>query len=181
MSTHKIIARYYTALMLITVTLTLFAQVSISYGAGPLLVWPVDSGMMQSRSAVSLNSYEIRKGQIALAPEILPSAPGIVNSQSRITTSKSDTDTASISFFADVAYEVIIDSVKHQADGTMIINGKLKNHSMGTVVMTIAPEGFLITVQDMNRAFLYRAAGDSLQGSGSVTEIDMSKIPPIIR
>ena len=181
MNTHKIIARHYTALILITITLALFAQVSVSYGAGPLLAWPVDRGMMQSMAADPLKPHEIRKGQITLSLEILPGTPGMVNSQSRIAASKSDTDTSSISFFADVTYEVIIDSVKHQADGTMVISGKLKDHMMGTVVMTISPEGFLITVQDMNRAFLYRAAGDSRQGSGSVTEIDMKKIPPTIR
>jgi hypothetical protein len=36
-------------------------------------------------------------------------------------------------------------------------------------------------VQDMNRALLYRAAGDSRQGSGSVTEINMQNIPPMVR
>jgi hypothetical protein len=181
MSTRKIIARYYTALILTTITITLYAPVSVSYAAGPLLAWHVDNGVMQSMAADPLKPYEIRKGRIALSPEILPGTPGMVNSQSRITASRGNNDTSSISFFADVAYEIIIDSVKHQADGTMIINGRLKDHTMGTVVMTIGPDGFLITVQDMNRAFLYRAAGDSRQGSGSVTEIDMSKIPPTIR
>jgi hypothetical protein len=181
--TTKTHIRHYTGCLLLALILALFTQISVSYAAGPLLTWPVDSDgtMMRSMSADPLKPYELRKGQIALSPEIFPGAPGMVNSRSEVTTSKSDTDTSSISFFADVVYEVIIDSVKHQADGTMIISGKLKDHTMGTVVMTIGPEGFLITVQDMNRAFLYRAAGDSRQGSGSVTEIDMSKIPPMIR
>lgn len=181
MSTHKLIARHYSALLLITVVLVLFMQIPVSHGAGPLLTWPVERGMMQSMAPDPLKPYEVRKGQIAISPEILPGAPGMVNRRSEITASKSDTDTASINFFADVTYEVLIDSVKQQADGTMIINGKLKGHTMGTVVMTIGPEGFLVTVQDMNRAFLYRAAGDSRQGSGSVTEIDMTKIPPLVR
>jgi hypothetical protein len=178
MNTHN---KSYTGCLLLALILVLFAQVSVSHAAGPLLAWPVDSRMMQSMAADPLKPYEVRKGQIALSPEILPGAPGMVSSQSKIAASKSDADTASLNFFADVAYEVIIDSVKHQADGTRIINGKLKDHTMGTVVMTIGPEGFLITVQDMTKGLLYRAAGDSRQGSGSVTEIDMTKMPPIIR
>jgi hypothetical protein len=182
MSTHKIIARSYTGWILGVVVLALFAHASISQGAGQLLAWPADEGVMQFRStAEPLKSYEVRKGRIALSPEILPGSSGAVNRQVRIAASKSETDTASISLFADVAYEVIIDSVKHHADGTTIVNGKLKDHTMGTVVMTIGPDGFLITVQDMKKGLLYRVAGDSRQGSGTVTEIDMKKMPPVVR
>jgi hypothetical protein len=167
--------------ILTAVILALFAQASISHGAGQLLTWPLDGAVTQSRSNASLKSYEVRKGQIALAQELLPGPAGGVDRQTGIAASKGDTDTVFISLFADVMYEVIIDSVKHHADGTMIISGKLKDHKMGTVVMTIGPDGFLITVQDMNRSMLYRATGDSRQGSGMVTEIDMKKMPPMIR
>jgi hypothetical protein len=159
--------------------LVLFLQVSVSHSAGPLLAWPIDEGLTQSQPNVSLKPHELRKGQIALAPEILPKPAGAVDRQAGIAASKGDI--VSINLFTDVAYEVIIDSVKHHADGTNIINGKLKDHTIETVVMTIGPDGFLITVQDMNRALLYRAAGDSRQGSGTVTEIDMKKMPPMIR
>jgi hypothetical protein len=182
MSTHKIIMVNYTGWILLALIFVLFVRIPVSRGAGQLLAWPVDEGMKQSRSTdESLKSYEMRKGRIALMPEILPRPAGAVGRQTGIAVSKGDTDTASISLFGDVTYEVIIDSVKHHADGTMTINGKLMNHTMGTVVMTIGPDGFLITVQDMNRALLYRAAGDSRQGSGSVTEINMQNIPPMVR
>jgi len=63
----------------------------------------------------------------------------------------------------------------------MTISGKLKDHKNSTVVMTMGKEGFLMTIQDMNRAMLYRVRGNSIDGSGSVTEIDMRKMPPVIR
>ena len=178
MRTHKILRRNYIGSILTALILVLFVQVSVSHAAGRLLAWPVTGGVPKSQSNMSLEPYEVRQGQITLAPEILP---GAANAQARIAVSKGDTDTASISFFADVTYEVIVDSVRHQADGTIIISGKLEDHKIGTVVMTIGADGFLITVQDMNQALLYRVTGDSRQGSGTVTEIDMKKIPPMVR
>jgi hypothetical protein len=178
MNTHKIITRNYAEWLVTVAVLLLFAHVSVLHGAGRLLTWPVDGGVAQSQANVSLEAYEVRKGRIALALEIVP---GVSNRHAGIAVSQGDTDTASIGFFADVTYDVIVDSVKHHADGTMIINGKLKDHRIGTVVMTIGPDGFLITVQDMNRGLLYRAAGDSRIGTGTVTEIDIKNMPPMIR
>jgi hypothetical protein len=183
MDSHKIFTRNRTGwTLIVSILLALFFYMPASHGAGPLLSWPVeDGGAIQLRSTESLKPHEVRRGRIALTPEILPGPAGVVNGQAGITASKNESDTSSIGLFSNVVYEVIIDSVKHHGDGTMIINGKLKNHTMGTVVMTIGPDGFLITVQDMNRGLLYRATGDSRQGSGSVTEIDMQKMPPMIR
>ena len=178
MNTHKIITRNYAEWLLAVAVLFLFAQVSVSHGAGRLLAWPVDEGVAQSQANVSLEPYEVRKGRIALALEIVT---GVSNRHAGIAVSQGDTDTASIGFFADVTYDVIVDSVKQQGDGTTIVNGKLKNHMMGTVVMTIGPDGFLITLQDMKKGLLYRVTGDSRQGSGTVTEIDMKKMPPVVR
>jgi hypothetical protein len=179
MSNYKIFTPNYRGWILFCVIFLLFAQVSISYGAGRLLAWPQDGGMTQSKSKASLKSYEVRRGQIALAPEILPKNAGAVNRQAGIAPSKGDT--VSINLFTDAKYDVKIDSVKHQANGTKIISGKLKDHKNRTVVMTIGSEGYLITVQDMNKSMLYRVIGNSRDGLGSVTEIDMKKMPPVIR
>jgi hypothetical protein len=182
MSTHKIITVNYAGWMLFVLILVLFVQLPVTHGAGPLLAWPVADGeSIQSRFAESLKPHEVRKGRIALSPEILPRPAGTADHRAAIAPPKGDDGTVSINLFTDVSYDVIVDSVKHHADGTMIVNGKLKNHGLGTVVMTIGSDGFLITVQDMNRGLLYRAAGDSRQGSGSVTEIDMKKMPPMVR
>ena len=181
MNIYRIFAGNPIGWVLTAVILVLFAQASISHGAGQLLSWPLEGAVSQSGSNGSLKPYEVRKGQIALAQELLRGPAGVADREAGITASKGETDTVLIGFFADVMYELIIDSVKHHADGTMIISGKLKNHEIGTVVMTIGPDGFLMTVQDMDRSRLYRVKGDSRQGSGTVTEIDMKKMPPMIR
>lgn len=179
MSHYKIFTLNHGGWILLSAIFFLFAQVSISYGAGRLLAWPVDEEVTQSKAKTSLKSYEVRRGQIALAPEILLKPAKAVDRQARIVPSKGDT--ISINLFDDVKYDVKVDSVNHNADGTIIINGILKNHKMRTVVMTIGSDGYLITVQDLNKSLLYRVSGNSSDGSGSVTEIDMKKMPPVIR
>jgi hypothetical protein len=164
--------------LLAAVILGVFGQISLARGAKLLLVWPVEGVSIQAKADVSLKPYEIRKGPIAIAPGILPQPPGEAR-QARIAVSGGDT--ATITFFADVTYPVAIDSVTHNPDGTMIITARLNDHRIGTVVLTVGPDGFLITLQDLNRALLYRAAGDSRSSAGTVTEIDVTKIPPMIR
>ena len=90
-------------------------------------------------------------------------------------------DTVSLNFFDDVKYDVKVDSVNHNADGTIIVHGILKDHKLRTVIMTIGSDGYIIRAQDMDKALLYRVSGNSRNGSGSVTEIDMKKMPPVIR
>jgi hypothetical protein len=179
MSNYKTFSIKYRGLLLISVMLALFVQISVAQAAGRLLVWPVKEEVAQTKAKVSLKSHEVRRGRIALAPEILPKLAGGVDRRARIVPSKGDT--ISINFFDDVKYDVKVDSVNHNADGTIIVNGILKNHKIITVVMTIGSDGYLITVQDMNKDLLYRVSGNSSDGSGSVTEIDMKKMPPVIR
>lgn len=160
------------------VILAVFGQLSYSYGAGPLLLWPRQDVTAQSAAKTSLHPYEMRKGPVSLAPGILPQASGTAR-QARIAVSGKDTVT--LTFFADVTYQVTVDSVTHHKNGTMTIHGRLNDHQIGTVVLTVGAEGFLITLQDLNRALLYRVAGDSQAAAGMVTEIDVTKIPPMIR
>jgi hypothetical protein len=68
-----------------------------------------------------------------------------------------------------------------QLDGTKVVSGAIKNHHLKTFVLTIADDGFVLTLQDMDRNRLYRASGSTLDSSGTVTEIDMTKIPKMIR
>ena len=179
MSNYKVVALNYRGWILIYIFLALFAQVSISYGAGRLLAWPKKEGITQTTSSASLKSYEVRKGQIVVVRDILPKRAGAEDNQTGSPPARGEK--ISLNLFPDVTHEVNINSVRHYANGTMIISGKLKDHKNSTVVMTIGNEGFLMTVQDMNRAVLYRVRGNSLDGSGSVTEIDMKKMPPVIR
>ena len=179
MKTQKICNGKHTVWMMTMIIVMVFAQGAISHSANQLLVRPQNEGPAQSKSRVTYQPYEIRKGQITMSPEILPDSGSAAASKAGIISAESDA--FSVGFFADVNYEVLLDAVKLQEDGTKIISGKIKDHNLRTFVMTIASDGFIINLQDMNRQLLYRATGHSLSGSGTVTEIDMKKIPPMIR
>jgi hypothetical protein len=179
MSNDKIFTLHYRGWLFIAVILALLAQVSIAQGAGRLLVWPVKEEAAQTKAKVSLREHEVRKGKIAINQYMLPKTDSKGSRQMQVVPSKGDT--VSLNFFDDAKYDVKVDSVNHNADGTIIVNGRLNNHKMRTVVMTIGSDGYLITVQDMNKDLLYRVSGNSGNGSGSVTEIDMKKMPPLIR
>lgn len=161
------------------VILVVFGQMSLSYGAGDLLVWPLKGATPRAEANVSLKQYEIRQGPVAIAPGILPPQASGAARQARIAVTGGNAFI--ITFFNDVTYQVNVSSVKHHPDGTMIIRARLNDHKIETVVLTIGPDGFLITLQDLNRNLLYRVTGDSSLAAGTVTEIDSTKIPPVIR
>ena len=126
----------------------------------------------------SLQPYEIRRGRIAVSPEVVPQEPGTAR-RPGIVIAKGDALT--LSFFPDVTYQATVDAAAYHPDGTLSVSAGLGDHGIRTVLLTMGREGFLITLQDMNRAVLYRVTGDSSRASGTVTEIDMTKIPPVIR
>lgn len=114
-----------------------------------------------------------------LSQDILPAMDKKQNRRVQVVPSKGDT--LSLNLFRDIVYDVKVDSVIRNTDGTLMLNGILKNHKIRTVIITIGSDGYIITVQDMNKARHYRVSGSSADGSGFVTEIDMHKIPPVIR
>ncbi len=170
--------RRYRGWMPAVIMFILFGQAPLAHGAGYPLVWPVADVTMRAESMVSLEPHELRKGRIALAPGIVPPAPDAARQAKSIA---SRDEVVTLSFFPDVTYQITVDSLALLADGTATISGRLGDHPIGTVVVTVGPEGFLITLQDLNRGRLYRATGDSRSAAGTVTEIDVTKMPPVIR
>ena len=166
------------AWVLAVVILTLSGPMSSSHGAGHVLVWPVTEEKAGSEAGLSLEKYEIRRGRIAVLPEVVPQEPGTIR-RPKIVIARGDAVT--LTFFPDVAYQATVDAATYHPDGTLSVSAGLSDHGIRTVTLTMGREGFLITLQDMNRAMLYRAAGDSSRASGIVTEIDMKKMPPVIR
>ena len=163
----------------LSVVLAFFLFVSMANAANKLMAWPVKEEVTQTKANVVLKPHEVRKGKIAISQDILPRMDAKGKRLKQIAPSKGDI--VSINLFDDVQYDVTVDSVNYNADGTIVIHGLLKNHKLRTVVMTIGSDGYLITVQDMNKAMLYRVSGSVVDGSGHVTEIDMRKMPPVIR
>jgi hypothetical protein len=168
-------------LILAAVVLVVIGQAAVLRSAERQLVRPADTVVASLNANVSSKPYETRKGRVILVSEILSQFPNETEREIKMAALDGDARKVTLSFFTDVTYAVTVDSVVHPSDGTTIITGRLGDHKMATVVLTIGPDGFLITLQDMNQALLYRAAGNSGSAEGVVTEIDMTKMPPMIR
>ena len=168
----------YKTWVLAAVVLVISGQMSPSHGAGHVLVWPVAEEKALQDAGPPLESYEIRRGRIAVSPEVVLQEPGTAR---RPETVIARGDAVTLTFFPDVTYQATVDAAAYHPDGTLSVSAGLSDHGIRTVTLTMGREGFLITLQDMNRAMLYRVAGDSSRASGTVTEIDMTKIPPVIR
>jgi len=159
--------------------LTLLVHTVMAHGAEYLLVWPAQEESLQVKSSESHESYELRKGRVSIAPAILAQAGFARDKRKAKVISKGDS--VLMSLFEDLQYQVNVENISYHLGGTTTLSGKLKDHKIGTVTMTVGEDGFLITIQDMNRSYLYRVAGDSQNAAGVVTEIDMKKIPAVIR
>lgn len=111
-------------------------------------------------------SYEKRKGHIEFSSNVLyPETMMKVN------------DTLKITFFNDTQYEVIIESIVYNQNGTISISGKIQDTDFSTFVLTLNYEGFIINVKDLKLNYEYYAIGSIINEKGIVTEIDVSKIP----
>lgn len=143
-----------------------------------VLAWPLEFNAIAAATDATTEPYEKRKGGIAIVPDFLPR---VGHEDARGTIPVGQNDTLILSFFPDVTYRVAVRSVALQPGGTLTISAQLADQPLATFLMTAGSDGFLITLQDLDKALLYRVTGDSGKGMGSVVEIDTEKIPPLIR
>jgi hypothetical protein len=80
-----------------------------------------------------------------------------------------------IALFPDTVYQVIVDSVSHEANGATIWSGHLAKGE-GTFILVNAPDGYILTIKDGDK--LFRSSGDAITGEGLVREIHLDRIPP---
>ena len=83
-------------------------------------------------------------------------------------------------FFQGQSFSVMVDSESRPNADTLLIGGRLYNKDFSTFSLTITPESYLMTLQDLGAATIYRVVGDTQTGTGRVTEIDLRKMPPIV-
>jgi hypothetical protein len=85
----------------------------------------------------------------------------------------------SVAFFPDEEYQIIIDSDIRLGPDAMTLGGRLAGHDLASFTLTVTGESYLITLQDIFSALLYRVVGTTETGLGTVTEIDLTQTPPI--
>ena len=85
-----------------------------------------------------------------------------------------------ISFFSDYLVKVLVDSDVRPQQNVLNLAGKLKSlNSMSTFSMTVTDESYLIFVRDLENKRIYRAVGNTQNGTGEVVEYDMTTFPPM--
>lgn len=88
--------------------------------------------------------------------------------------------TLSLSFFPDKSFTIVISSDSRPQKDIITLSGRLEGQELSTFSMTIDQDNFLIKLQDIDTGQVFRVLGNTETGIGRVTEIDPSKMPPII-
>lgn len=84
-----------------------------------------------------------------------------------------------LDIFPDRSFDVIVDADSRPRSGVLNVSAHLDGaDDLSTLTLTVTPDGYILTLQDMKNAILYRVVGNTETGEGRVTEIDLSKLPP---
>lgn len=86
----------------------------------------------------------------------------------------------SLSFFPDLEFDIIVDSETKPQPDIVSMSGHIEGADLSTFSMTVTSEGYIITLQNLDTAKVYRVVGDTKTRTGHVTEIDLTKMPPIL-
>lgn len=84
-----------------------------------------------------------------------------------------------LDLFPDRSFDVIVDADSRPRPDVLSINAHLDGtDDLSTFSLTVTPDSYILTLQDMKNATLYRIVGNTATGEGRVTEIDLTKLPP---
>ncbi|MDO8947788.1 MAG: hypothetical protein Q7U88_11630 [Desulfocapsaceae bacterium] len=141
---------------------------------------PLESQADQTNmaSAQHVEPYINRVGAVSFATDLfLPiSAAG-----NRVATDASFLGNAlSVSFFPGLDFNIIVDSEARPQPNVVSMSGHLQGADLSTFSMTVTTEGYMITLQNLDTATVYRVVGNTKTRAGQVTEIDLTKMPPIL-
>ncbi len=119
--------------------------------------------------------YIRRNGEVSFAVDtFLPKSPKTGKRAAVAATFKGRS--LSVSFFPEQTFNIDISRESRPKKSVLSINGKGRNKRLSTFSMTVTEENYLISYQDT--ATLYRVVGNTQTGRGTVTEIDLEKLPP---
>jgi hypothetical protein len=123
--------------------------------------------------------YVIRTGQVLLAVDaLMPISP--VSGRRSPAPSSLRGRRLGLAFFEDARFEVLVDAASRPAADTLAVGGRMSDQRVATFTLTSNAEGYLMTLQDLARARLFRVVGDIATGIGRVIEIDVTKLPPAL-
>ena len=76
------------------------------------------------------------------------------------------------------AYSVTVNSVTRDVNGVVSVSGTAEGQPMETFVLSAGPDGFVLSLQDLEKQKAYRVVGGARAAEATVREIDLTKMPP---
>ena len=123
--------------------------------------------------------YIVRTGPVRLSTELLmPVAP--TYGLRRAAPEGLPGRRLGLRFFDDRRHEVLVTDASRVSADTLAVRGQAAELPLASFTLTVDQESYLMTLQDLTASRLYRAVGDTDTGTGRVTEIDLTKIPPAV-
>lgn len=86
-------------------------------------------------------------------------------------------ETLYFDFFPDSSYAIELDQEARPEPDVLSLGGRIKGRDLSTFSMSITADSYVISLQDMDTAMLYRAVGDTATGLGQVIEFELEKLP----
>lgn len=146
----------------------------LSFGAEYSLVWPgagspVAKPETAEKFVTQTGFVAIPANAAAICAQMLPGDTVLLNFFGQA----GDQDARSPS-----SYSVKVRSVTRDVNGVVSVSGTAEGQPMETVVLSAGADGFVLTLQDLEKQKTYRVVGDPRTAAATVREIDLTKMPP---
>lgn len=122
------------------------------------------------------NVYIKRKGEVSFAADTF--LPKSSKTGRRAAANTSFRGRAlSVSFFPEQTFNIDVNHDARPQKDMLSVNGKGRSKKVSTFSMTVTEDTYIMNYQDLDTATLYRVIGNTQTGLGTVTEIDLEKLP----
>lgn len=171
MANKKMLKNRFKSLSLFIPVLILFSYGGRAFSAEYSLAWPshTSSGKRADTPKDMQAPYEKRQGVIDVAIGVLA-----------IDSPVKEGDELTLTLFKDLSFRVIVENINRASENSIVFSGKIAGSELSSFVLTADSTGFLITLHKPEKNMTYRVTGSMAEKSGEVSEIDKSKMPPMI-
>ena len=157
----------------------LLASSTAVSGAGLNLLTVLNSNSSANVSRSAGEAFEMRTGSVALdVDQVLPKSPTTGKREASTTSFKGSAVT--LGLFSDKQFAGVITSEARPEVGVLSLHARRDGDDIATATMTVTAESYLITIQDLPNATVYRIVGNTETGVGVVTQIDLKLMPPVL-
>ena len=121
--------------------------------------------------------YVVRRSKVDFDTEqLLPWSA--VTSNREVTGKSFQGRVLGVTLFPGHTFQLVVMSESHPGPAVVNLGLRLLGSELSTGTITINRESYILTIQDLGTATLYRVVGSTETGIGEVTEIDLLSLPP---